>query len=244
MDPLKGATSTPWVQSPTVQSLLDKILLGKTIDQVELGELLPEGGLQDQHVHELIDAIAARRKKSKFNIDAPLYAMLYHLSGGADAKLVAPPSKPDDLTRSFGKYAHGSRQAYKGRLSSLKDEARQSPAHLHAAHAASIEQHLMSVHGTGLLDELVLRLRPVIGVAVGVAIGGGGGGPAPDPVTQERAERRASVAWVLACGTHARGGRECPFRKLVGAHTALLCLKIADASVVDIPTWPHQTEVS
>ena len=47
----------PWARSPPVVALLDNILDGKTITDVDLELLLSEGGLHDEHVFQLVDLI-------------------------------------------------------------------------------------------------------------------------------------------------------------------------------------------
>jgi hypothetical protein len=132
----------PWARSPPVVALLDNILDGKTITDVDLELLLSEGGLHDEHVFQLVDLIPARIKKRKISVDYALYTMLYHLLGGADAELDALPVKANDSTLAFGVYARRYRQSYKEKLKTLKDESRRAPTHLQAAHAEGIEQQL------------------------------------------------------------------------------------------------------
>ena len=62
------------------------------------------------------------------------------------------------------------------------------------------------------------------------------GPPQPDPTTLQLDERRASLAWLLACGTHARGGRQCPFRVFADGHQDLLRY-ICNLAVAQNPKW-------
>ena len=101
--------------------MLDKIIGGNAIDSIVLNDILPEGGLWDEHVHQIIGAIAARRRKIRFNVDMPLLVMLHHLCAGA-----TPPAKPNDITRLFGQHAESSRRAYRDRLNTLKDAERRA----------------------------------------------------------------------------------------------------------------------
>jgi hypothetical protein len=78
------------------------------------------------------------------------------------------------------------------------------------------------------------------------AAGGGGGGDPVDPATQERAERRATVAWLLACGTHPRSWSS-PFRMFATTDGVDLLRWIVDLSAFENPAWiprPQPAEVA
>jgi hypothetical protein len=46
-----AANDAAWVDSPTVLALLENIIDGRAFEPPILAELLPEGGLRDEHVH-------------------------------------------------------------------------------------------------------------------------------------------------------------------------------------------------
>ena len=162
-----------WSRSPSVLAMLDTILDGKAAELVEGDSPIPDGGLQDEHVHQLVDLIVERRKRKRFSVDYALYVMLYHLLGGADAKLLVPPAKANEFVNAFGLYIREARLAFKGRLETLKKEAKRASPDEQRRHADGIQQQMELARGTGLLDQLVCRLRgshqPAATVAVALA---------------------------------------------------------------------------
>ena len=121
--------------------MLDAIIDRTAPSNAEVKAALPEGGLRDQHVYELVDLIAKRRKRSTFSIDLTLYAFLFHLKDGPDAKFPAVPEKANEAVLSFGLFARSRHQSYKTTLSTLVKEQQRAPAHLQAVHAERTKQH-------------------------------------------------------------------------------------------------------
>ena len=95
----------------------------------------------------------------QFSVDLALYAVLFHILGGMDAKLTAPPTKANKSVDSFGVYAREKRRDYKDRLNDLTTEVRRAPEHLLAQRTAALDAHHELGRGTALLDELIVRLR-------------------------------------------------------------------------------------
>ena len=235
-----------WAKGSDVIELLAYMLAFPKLDHsTAVSAVLTDNSLRAAH------SIGLLRASSNINFKQPrwqasytrnkavaYHTWLFHFLGGTKMKIISPPNF---VTVDSARFSLQLRTDALRFESDYKSEVeRLIKAVKRGTHGAQEELDALR---SALVPLELLRLSVAMPTDAVLAAGGGGDDPV-DPATQERAERRASVAWVLACGTHARGGRNCPFRKLVGAHTALLCLKIADASVVDIPTWPHQTEVS
>jgi hypothetical protein len=109
----------PWATSSVVSALLDKIMEANGTTSDDAVSFRPVGGLTDGHVYELVDVVAARRKKSKFNVDVMLSRIMYVLLGGKELKLVEPPLKEDELTKKFGLCVREARRAFHATLATL-----------------------------------------------------------------------------------------------------------------------------
>ena len=197
-----------WLLDAEVQSLLAYMLHFPQADhQQKIRDLLPKGATA-LHAAALVRRATEKRFKLRSglfseswtaNRHVALHTWLFHFYGGADAKLEPPPQPLGNAT---------SQRVYNSALAAAAQLRKQ-----HDALRVRMQQAYLSPDAfdaavlelaNACFDLQCLRLPAdslVAGTAVAAAAGGGGGDPA-DPATQERAARRASIAWQLACGTH------------------------------------------
>ena len=174
------------------------------------------------------------RSESMMSGEGPAFHnILFHLASGEDAELRPPPRKDEDesariFSANLRKHAKSN---YGEDWAKERSRRKHDAARLHDWLSVPYDISRLALDGEA--RDAAKRRRAA---ATALAAAPDGGDPAPNPTELERAQRRADVAWVLACGTHARGGRLCPFRQLGAGHSDLLRF-IADASVVDNPAW-------
>ena len=175
---------------------------------MELEDLLPEDGFVDGHVHALVGLLGdlsrfPNRKTSDRGV--VLHVWLYHLCGGSNAKLVAPPESKTKETLALYRFADKRTANHKSKLQSLGSEARRPKAS-----TAAVERycnHRALATRRDLLDACILRLRPseeqAAAAAAAAAAAGGGGDPTPSGANTEKEQHTAGLV-AFAMGTHER----------------------------------------
>ena len=211
--------------------------------------VLPEGGLTRAHVYELIRRAEAKllggedRPPFSTDVGAVLLCWLFHLCGGLGSKLLPPSVRRDNSWKRAAKLAR-ERVALSNDM--RKAEARRLGAR--TAHAAEQAEHDLQCCALRLqilyaADDLRALLAAGGKPTASVIATPPPGPPQPDPTTLQLDERRASLAWLLACGTHARGGRQCPFRVFADGHQDLLRY-ICNLAVAQNPKWVPRPQPS
>jgi hypothetical protein len=186
---------------------LQKILDDPSHDHGVRG-LLPPGGLRVAHVIGLVGELSTRRggpwdRRYKGKLTGgrltALHTWLYHLGGGADAKL----AKPTCDSKFKGSIAH--------KIEEMVIRHRSQRTEANAARNKCLELSNSTTEVDALLAQLVVdTLQPFdwrllrTGEAPGPSTGGGGGGGA-QPTRAEQSVAARDLRWLIARGVATRG---------------------------------------
>jgi hypothetical protein len=226
-----------WWQLDEVLRLLSSILEEPTAPHPGAGAAVSGGTLRNAHVHGLVRAldklVGARKRFPNISRVAALHAWLYHLGGGEEANLLPPIAKTTDAGADRSKEIETAASKAAGKFFDRRAKLKLQVTRGCQAAALELDNLRSSPFNFSKMRKEKAASNPA---ALSKATASGGDGDPADPAMQERAERRAALAWVLACGTHPKSWLS-PMRVFGGRDHRDILRFICELSVLENSEW-------